>query len=158
MNRKAHTACRNCSGRRQNLSSGAFHSKIPVWVGFGSNGKVTEFSIGKSSEYAEKSGRNQQISTGFGRSVGIRTRGLLVPKVGRIFLADISGHFRTFPLGIFYSGVFSNTDHSTCFFRVWVTVWVRTENQRRRNCAAVNKEYGSEHHASASRDLDGARI
>ena len=61
-------------------------------------------------------------------------------KVGRIFLAGISGYFRTFPLGIFYSGVFSNTDHSTCFFRVWVTVWVRTENQRRRNCAAVNKE------------------
>ena len=28
----------------------------PVWVAFGSNGKVTEFSIGKSSEYAEKSG------------------------------------------------------------------------------------------------------
>ena len=29
---------------------------IPVWVAFGSNGKVTKFSIGKSSEYAEKSG------------------------------------------------------------------------------------------------------
>ena len=28
----------------------------PVWVAFGSNGKVTEFSIGKSSENAEKSG------------------------------------------------------------------------------------------------------
>ena len=28
----------------------------PVWVTFGSDGKVTEFSIGKSSEYAEKSG------------------------------------------------------------------------------------------------------
>ena len=25
-------------------------------------------------------------------------------------------------------------------FRVWVTVWVRIENQRRRFCAAVNKE------------------
>ena len=33
-----------------------FPLRIPVWVGFGSNGKVTEFSIGKSSEYAEKSG------------------------------------------------------------------------------------------------------
>ena len=53
MNRKAHAACRKCSGRRRNLSSGAFRSE----------------------------------------------------------------------------------------FRVWVTVWVRTENQRRRNCAAVNKEY-----------------
>jgi hypothetical protein len=33
-----------------------FPLQLPVWVGFGSNGKVTEFSIGKSSEYAEKSG------------------------------------------------------------------------------------------------------
>jgi hypothetical protein len=33
-----------------------FPLRIPVWVGFGSNGKVTEFSIGKSSENAEKSG------------------------------------------------------------------------------------------------------
>ena len=28
-NRKAHAACWKCSGRRQNLSSGAFHSKLP---------------------------------------------------------------------------------------------------------------------------------
>ena len=33
-----------------------FPLRNPVWVGFGSNGKVTEFSIGKSSENAEKSG------------------------------------------------------------------------------------------------------
>ena len=33
-----------------------FPLRIPVWVAFGSDGKVTEFSIGKSSEYAEKSG------------------------------------------------------------------------------------------------------
>ena len=33
-----------------------FPLRIPVWVAFGSNGKVTEFSIEKSSEYAEKSG------------------------------------------------------------------------------------------------------
>ena len=33
-----------------------FPLRIPVWVTFGSNGKVTEFSIGKSSENAEKSG------------------------------------------------------------------------------------------------------
>ena len=32
-----------------------FLLRIPVWVAFGSNGKVTKFSIGKSSEYAEKS-------------------------------------------------------------------------------------------------------
>ena len=62
---------------------------------------------------AEKSGRNQQISAGFGRSVGIRTRGLLVPKVGRIFFTDISGHFCTFPLGKFHSGVLSCTNKST---------------------------------------------
>ena len=61
-------------------------------------------------------------------------------KVGRIFLADISGHFHTFPLGKFHSGILSGTDKSAGFFRVWVTVWVRTENQRRRICAAVNKE------------------
>ena len=30
--------------------------RIPVWVRFGSDGKVTKFSIEKSSEYAEKSG------------------------------------------------------------------------------------------------------
>ena len=48
-----------------------------------------------------------------GRSVGIRTRGLLVPKVGRIFLADISSHFCAFPLGKFHSGILSGTDHST---------------------------------------------
>ena len=61
-------------------------------------------------------------------------------KVGRIFLADISRHFRTFLLRKFRSFVVSSTDNSTWFFRVWVTVWVRTENQRRRICAAVNKE------------------
>ena len=33
-----------------------FPLRIPVWVGFGSSRKATEFSIGKSSEYAEKSG------------------------------------------------------------------------------------------------------
>ena len=33
-----------------------FPLRIPVWVAFGSDGKVTEFSIEKSSEYAEKSG------------------------------------------------------------------------------------------------------
>ncbi len=33
-----------------------FPLRNPVWVAFGSNGKVTEFSIGKSSENAEKSG------------------------------------------------------------------------------------------------------
>ena len=50
-----------------------------------------------------------------GRSVGIRTRGLLVPKVGRIFLADISRHFCVFPLGKFHSGILSGTDKSTAF-------------------------------------------
>ena len=53
------------------------------------------------------------ISTGFGRSVGIRTRGLLVPKVGRIFFVDVSKHFRAFPLGKFHSGLLSGTDKST---------------------------------------------
>ena len=48
-----------------------------------------------------------------GRSVGIQTRGLLVPKVGRIFLADISRHFRTFLLRKFRSFVVSSTDNST---------------------------------------------
>jgi len=52
MNRKAHATCRKSSGRRRFLASGAFRSGFP----FGSNGKVTEFSIGKSSENAEKSG------------------------------------------------------------------------------------------------------
>ena len=33
-----------------------FPLQNPVWVRFGSDGKVTEFSIGKSSENAEKSG------------------------------------------------------------------------------------------------------
>ena len=35
------------------------------------------------------------------------------PKVGRIFLADISSHFCAFPIGKFHSGVLSGTDHST---------------------------------------------
>ena len=39
MNRKAHTACQNCSGRRQNLSSGAFRSKIPFGSGLGQTKK-----------------------------------------------------------------------------------------------------------------------
>ena len=47
-----------------------------------------------------------------GRSVGIRTRGLLVPKVGRIFFTDISGHFCTFPLGKFHGVILSGTDKS----------------------------------------------
>ena len=68
----------------------------------------------KTPEYKEK----PAISTiaGFwlgGRSVGIRTRGLLVPKVGRIFLADISRHFRTFLLRKFRSFVVFSTDNST---------------------------------------------
>ena len=33
-----------------------FPLRIPVWVTFGSNGKVTKFSVGKSSENTEKSG------------------------------------------------------------------------------------------------------
>ena len=33
-----------------------FPLRMPVWVAFGSNGKVTEFSIGKCSENIEKSG------------------------------------------------------------------------------------------------------
>ena len=33
-------------------------------------------------------------------------------KVGRIFLVDISGHFHTFPLGKFRSGILSGTDKS----------------------------------------------
>ena len=48
-----------------------------------------------------------------GRSVGIRTRGLLVPKVGRIFFAGILEHFRAFPLGKFHRGILSGTDKST---------------------------------------------
>ena len=39
MNRKAHTACQNCSGRRQNLSSGAFRSKFPFGSGLGQTEK-----------------------------------------------------------------------------------------------------------------------
>ena len=34
-------------------------------------------------------------------------------KVGRIFLADISGYFRTFLLGKFRSGILSGRDKST---------------------------------------------
>ena len=46
MNRKAHTACQNCSGRRQNLSSGAFRSEFP----FGSRLGQTEKSQNSPSE------------------------------------------------------------------------------------------------------------
>jgi len=35
MNRKAHTACWKCSGRRRILSSGAFRSEIPFGSGLG---------------------------------------------------------------------------------------------------------------------------
>ena len=35
MNRKAHTACQNCSGRRRNLSSGAFRSEFLFGSGLG---------------------------------------------------------------------------------------------------------------------------
>ena len=38
------------------------------------------------------------------------------------------GHFHTFPLGKFHSGILSGTDKSAGFFRIWVTVWVRAEN------------------------------
>ena len=54
--------------------------------------------------------------------------GFYILKVGRIFFADISGHFHTFPLGKFHSGILSGTDKSAGFFRIWVTVWVRAEN------------------------------
>ena len=36
-----------------------------------------------------------------------------LPKVGRVFLVDISEHFRAFPLGKFHSGILSGTDKST---------------------------------------------
>ena len=39
MNRKAHTAFQNCSGRRRNLFSGAFRSKIPFGSGLGQTEK-----------------------------------------------------------------------------------------------------------------------
>ena len=41
MNRKTHTACQNCSGRRKNLSSGDFRSEFP----FGSRLGQTENSV-----------------------------------------------------------------------------------------------------------------
>ena len=34
-------------------------------------------------------------------------------KVGRIFLADISGHFRTFPLENFHNIILSRANNST---------------------------------------------
>ena len=60
-----------------------FPLRIPVWVGFGEFGLCAEFLIVISSDIAVKSGLNMNISTGFGRSVGIRTRGLLVPNQAR---------------------------------------------------------------------------
>ena len=55
MNRKAHAAsCRNCSGRRQNLSSGAFRSKIPFGSGLGQ----TEKSQNSPSENVPKTQKN----------------------------------------------------------------------------------------------------
>ena len=54
-NRKAHAACRKApAGGKIYLP--ALPLQNPVWVAFGSDGKVTEFSIGKSHENAEKSG------------------------------------------------------------------------------------------------------
>ena len=39
MNRNAHAACQNCSGRRQKLSSGAFRSEFPFGSGLGQTEK-----------------------------------------------------------------------------------------------------------------------
>ena len=43
MNRKAHAACRNCSGRRLFLSSGAFRSKFPFGLGLGQTEKLQNY-------------------------------------------------------------------------------------------------------------------
>ena len=54
MNRKAHAACRNCSGRRLFLSSGAFRSKFPFGLGLGQ----TEKSQNSPSEKVLKTQKN----------------------------------------------------------------------------------------------------
>ena len=105
--------CRKCSDRRQFFISGAFRSEFPFGSGLGR----TEKSQNSPSKKVLKTQKNpaeiEKFQPGFGRRVGIRTRGLLVPKVGRIFFTDISGHFCTFPLGKFHSGVLSCTNKST---------------------------------------------
>ena len=54
MNRKAHTACQNCSGRRRILSSGAFRSEFP----FGSRLGQTEKSQNSPSEKVRNMQKN----------------------------------------------------------------------------------------------------
>ena len=46
-NRKAHAACRNCSGRRRNLSSGAFRSEFPFGSRLGQTEKSQNSPSGK---------------------------------------------------------------------------------------------------------------
>ena len=47
MNRNAHAACQNCSGRRQKLSSGAFRSEFPFGSGLGQTEKSQNSPSGK---------------------------------------------------------------------------------------------------------------
>ena len=54
MNRKAHAACRNCSGRRRFLASGAFRSEFPFGSGLGQ----TEKSQNSPSEKVLKTQKN----------------------------------------------------------------------------------------------------
>ena len=54
MNRKAHTACRNCSGRRRFFTSSAFRSEIPFGSGLGQ----TEKSQNSPSEKVLKTQKN----------------------------------------------------------------------------------------------------
>ena len=97
-----------------------------VWVLFGSGQKSSKFSQIKLNDKQEKSPvftGNQEI---FGRSAGIRTRGLLVPKIGLKIQGTLSGAF-----GAVYYGSRCFPDLSAPILPsapgvVWVGVWVRT--------------------------------
>ena len=83
----------------------------------------------KKFEYAENPDEIEDFSR-IWSSVGIRTRGLLVPKVGRIFWRTFQA-FRTAPLGIFLQRCLFQYGSFHLFSAFGSLVWVRTENQRR---------------------------
>ena len=93
MNIKAHTACRNCSGRRRILSSGDFRSGFP----FGSRLGQTEKSQNSPSEKVLKTQKIRLKSKDFSR-IWSECRDSNPRPLGPEGWSDIfGGHFRAFP-------------------------------------------------------------
>ena len=140
MNRKAHAVCRKCSGRRRLCEFRRVPFRTPVWVGFGSDGKVTEFSIGKSSENAENPVETKRFQPDLVGVSGFEPEASWSRRLVGYFSWTFQSIFEPFRSENFTAASFPARIIPPDFSAFGSRFWVKAENQRRRNCAAVNKE------------------